>query len=80
MPKNVRLTIFTKHWLHQLLYIPHPISELYWSYILPKEWNVSMNGIMQLITIIPMQPRRTNIQRTTHCKRTKYEKQLSKRS
>jgi len=27
MPKNVRLTIFTKQWLHQLLCIPHPISK-----------------------------------------------------
>jgi len=26
MPKNVYMTIFTKHWLHQLRCIPHPIS------------------------------------------------------
>jgi len=57
MPKNVRLTILTKQRLHELLCIPHPISEWYWSYILHKEWNVNMNGMMQLITTMPMQPR-----------------------
>jgi len=57
MPKNVRLTIFMKQRLHQFLCIPHPISEWYRSYILPKEWNATMNGMMQLITTMPMQPR-----------------------
>jgi len=57
MPKNVKLTIFTKQWLHQLLCIPHPISKWYWSYILPKEWNVTMKCMMQLITTMLMQPR-----------------------
>jgi len=57
MAKNVKLTIFTKQRLHQLLCIPHPINEWYWSCILPKEWNVTMNDMMQRITTMPMQPR-----------------------
>jgi len=53
MPKNIKLTIFTKQWLHQFLCIPHLISKWYWSYIFSKEWNVTMNGMMQLITTMP---------------------------
>ena len=46
-----------KKWLHQFLCIPHPISKWYWSYILPKEWNVNMKCMMQLMTTMLMQPR-----------------------